>query len=61
MEGRSADDTTTVDVEGSSRPILKVLLGVTSLIEESAAVIEEAGVEIVYEVRVVVVGVLIWD
>ena len=54
----STDDTTVVEVEKSSPALSKVLLGVTSLIK-NGVVVEEAGVEIVDEVKVVVVGVLI--
>jgi hypothetical protein len=57
-EEGSTDDASVVGVERSSAPISE-LLGVTSLMKEYAVVGEEAGVETVDEVKVVVVGVLI--
>jgi len=59
LAGGSTDVTMVVDVEGSSSPILKVLLGVTSSIEEYEVVADKVGVEVVDEVIVVVVGVVI--
>ncbi len=59
VEEESTEDTTVVDVGGSFTPISKVVLGVTSLIEEYVVVAEEAGDEVVDVVKVVVVGVLI--
>jgi len=59
VEEESTEDTTVVDVGGSITPISKVVLGVTSLIEEYVVAAEEAGDEVVDVVKVVVVGVLI--
>lgn len=61
MEEDSTEGTTDVDVEGSFTSISKVVLGVTSLIEEYVVVGGEAGVAAVDVVKVVVVGVLIYD
>jgi len=56
VEEGSTNDSTVVDVEESSTPILKVVLGVTSGIGEYDVVVEEADVETADEVEITIVG-----
>jgi hypothetical protein len=59
VEEGAIDDSSVVDVEESTPPILKVVLGVTSGIKAYVVVVEEADVETTVGIEIVVVGVLI--